>query len=86
MYISEKRIELYSASDHFLTFQWAKFGVQINEVQIIEDVLLVLIITYGSSEIPGVLPNKYDRDDHRNCWKTPLKVTNMGVGPANFTP
>ena len=34
----------------------------------------------------GGLPNKYDGDDRRNCWKTPLKVTNMGVAPANFTP
>ena len=32
------------------------------------------------------LANKYDGNDFQNCWKTPLKVTNMGVAPANFTP
>ena len=32
------------------------------------------------------VPNIYDRDDRRNCCKTPLKVTNMGVAPENFTP
>ena len=34
----------------------------------------------------GGLPNKYDGDDRRNSQKTSLKVTNMGVAPANFTP
>ena len=38
-----------------------------------------------SNKPGGGLPNKYNRDDRRNCWKPPLKVTNMGVAPANFT-
>ena len=37
------------------------------------------------SEEEGGLPNRYDGDDCRNCWKTPLKITNMGVALANFT-
>ena len=34
----------------------------------------------------GGLPNIYNRDDHWNCWKTPLKVTNKGVAPSNLPP
>ena len=46
----------------------------------------VLILNYFKNLGGGGLPNKYDGYDRRNCWKTPLKITNMGVGPANFTP
>ena len=41
--------------------------------------------TYKTRGSGGDSQNTYE-DDHRDCWKTPLKVTSMGVAPANFTP
>ena len=44
--------------------------------------------TNGGLSVPpgGGLPYKTDGDAHQNFQKQPLKVTILGVAPANFIP
>ena len=54
--------------------------------RIIQQILEVNIKLTRTVAPPGGLPYITDRDARRNFQKKPLKVTILGVAPANFIP